>query len=100
LAQDLRMAFRNLLKYRGVSAFIALSVALAIAGNTTVFSIIGALLLRPFPYKDAARLVLLWDAPQEHPEDQSPLSPANFVDLRAQARSFSSLEAYSPRRFN
>jgi putative ABC transport system permease protein len=100
LAQDLRIAFRNLLKYRGVSAFIALSIALAIAGNSTVFSIIGALLLRPFPYQDAARLVLLWDAPREQPQNQSPLSPANFVDLRAQARSFSALEAFSPWRFN
>ncbi len=100
LALDLRIAFRNLLKYRGVSAFIALSVALAIAGNSTVFSIIGALLLRPFPYQDAARLVLLWDAPREQPQNQSPLSPANFVDLRTQARSFSALEAFSPWRFN
>jgi putative ABC transport system permease protein len=76
LAQDLRIAFRNLFKYRGVSAFIALSVALAIAGNSTVFSIIGALLLRPFPYRDAARLVLLWDAPREQPQNQSPSAPA------------------------
>jgi putative ABC transport system permease protein len=98
LLQDLRTAFRNLLQHRAVSTFIALSVALAIAGNSTVFSIVNALLLRPFPYRDPGRLVLLWDAPKEQPENQSPLSPANFADLKAQARSFSQLEAYTPGR--
>jgi putative ABC transport system permease protein len=100
LAQDLRMAFRNILKYRGISAFIALSVALAIAGNSTVFSIISGLLIRPFPYKDAEHLVLLWDNPRQQPDNQSPLSPANFADLKAQARSLSQLEAFVPRSFN
>ena len=97
LALNLRMALRNILKYRGISAFIVLSVALAIAGNSTVFSLIGALLMRPFPYKDAERLVFLWDNPKAQPDNLSPLSPANFVDLKAQVRSLSQLEAFVPK---
>src|SRR5947209_15877081 len=99
LALNLRMALRTIRKHRGISAFIVLSVALAIAGNSTIFSLIGGLLMRPLPYKDAARLVFLWDVARQQPDDQFPLSPANFADLKAQARSFSRLEAFAPKSF-
>ncbi len=100
MVHDLRIAVRSLLQHRGVSAFIALSVALAIAGNSTVFSIIGAMMLRPSPYPEAERLVFLWDVPTEEPDAQSALSPANYVDLAERAQSFSRLAAFSPGGFN
>ena len=100
LAHDVRIAVRSLRQHGGVSAFIALSVALAIAGNATVFSIIGALMLRPFPYPEPERLTFVWDVPAEQPDNQSPLSPANYVDLAARARSFSQIAAFSPGSFH
>ena len=100
LAQDFRIAVRNLWQHRGVSGFIALSVALAIAGNATVFSIVGAMMLRPFPYHDPERLVFFWDTARNQPDDQSPISPANFIDLKARARSFSQIEAFAQRSFS
>ena len=68
--------------------------------TSSVFSIVSALLLRPFPYPEAERLLFVWDAPKERPDDTSALSPANFVDLKNGARTLSALEAFSFRSFN
>jgi len=60
LLQDLRYAIRLLARDRGFTTAAVLSLALAIAVNTVMFSVVDAVLLRPFPYRDQERLVLLW----------------------------------------
>ena len=60
LGQDIRYAFRNLRKNAGVTAAAALSLALGIGANTAIFSALHAIVLRPLPYKDPARLARLW----------------------------------------
>ena len=59
LVQDLRLGARMLAKSRGVTAVAVLSLALGIGLNTAVFSVVDAMLLRPFPYDDPDRLVAL-----------------------------------------
>ncbi len=100
LAQDLRFAFRNLWKFRGISAFIAVSVALAIAGNAATFSLVSGLMLRPFPYPEAERLTFLWDVELANPENRDALSPPNFLDLRERAKSFAAMEGFSNQTFH
>lgn len=57
--QDLRYALRGLASRPGLTAIAVVSIAVGIGVNTAIFSVANALLLRPFPYADAERLVIL-----------------------------------------
>jgi putative ABC transport system permease protein len=61
MGQDLRHAFRALLRRRSISAVSILTVALAVGASAAIFSIVSAILIQPPPYRDAARLVILWN---------------------------------------
>lgn len=63
--QDIRYAIRSLRKGFLVTSFAVISLALAIAGNTAVFSLVNSILLRPLPYPDADRIVLVQDRRKE-----------------------------------
>ncbi len=100
LLQDLRLGFRSLWKHRATSLFIIVSIGLAIAGNASTFSVIGAMLFRPFPYPQADRLLLLWDTPEQKADDQNLFSPATYLELKARTRTLAGLEGFSSRSFN
>ena len=59
LLQDVKFGFRMLAKNPGFTAAAILTLALGIGGNTAIFTVTNALLLRAFPYKDPSRLVML-----------------------------------------
>ncbi len=80
--QDIRFAIRDLRKGFFVMSFAVLSLALAIAGNTTVFGFVNALLFRPLPYPKPDRIVLLG----EREENAPPTLVASAANLRARQR--------------
>jgi len=92
ILQDLRYAFRMLMKHPGFSAIAVLTVALGIGANTAIFSVVNAVLLRPLPYPEADRLTLLNESSEQIP-DMS-IAMANFNDWRAQNSVFESMLAY------
>jgi putative ABC transport system permease protein len=95
LRHDLRYALRMLLRQPAMTATILLTLALGIGANTAVFSVVYAVLLRPLPYVDPERLVMVWEKrPREGVFDNT-VSPADFLDWSRLNRSFSAIAAYT-----
>lgn len=92
--RDLAYAIRMLRKNPGFSTAAVLTLALGIGANTTIFSICNAVLLKPLPYAEPDRIVMLWE--QQRSGSLGTVAPANFVDWRAQSRSFSEVAALNP----
>ncbi len=99
LLQDIRLALRALAKSPGFTAVAVLTLALGIGANTAVFSLINAVLLRPLPYAEPDRLVLVWESAPFFGIRDSPVSPANYVDWKARSRSFEEMGALEDRSY-
>jgi putative ABC transport system permease protein len=89
---------RSLLKNPGFSLASILALALGIGANTAIFSLANAVLLRPLPYKDPSRLVMLWQQPPSGGDNS--LSAADFQDWRDRSHSFQHLAAFTGAGFN
>jgi predicted permease len=93
LLRDVRFAVRMLLKRPLVSGLAALSLALGIGANTTIFSIVNALFLRGMPVSEPETLVAVFTTDRKNP-GLAPLSHLNWKDLRDQNDVFSDVLAY------
>ena len=102
LRQDFIYALRFMRKHRGFAILIVLCLALGIGANSAIFSVVDAVLLRPLPYPDSGRLMVLMDLHQGagSEAEEYEVSGANFLAWRRQARSFSALEAMLAKPFN
>jgi len=89
---DLRFAFRQLLKNPGFTAVAVLTLALGIGANTAIFSVVNAVLLRPLPFAEPDRLVWMWGNIRNG-GNQASVSPLDFLDYREQNKSFEQLAA-------
>jgi len=97
--RDIRYGLRMLAKSPGFTAAAVLTLALGIGANIAIFSIVNAVLVRPLPYRDAGRLVMLWSTePKKGWRGQA--SPLDFVTWRQESRSFESLAAIRPSSVN
>jgi predicted permease len=94
LIQDIRYAIRMLLKNPAMTAVAALTLALGIGANTTIFSAVNGLMLRPLPVANADRLVVFGGQQQGgNPYLQVPY--ADFQDIRSHAEGFSDVLGYT-----
>jgi predicted permease len=82
LAKDVAYAVRMLAKSPGFSLAAILSLAIGIGANTSIFSILDGLLLRPLPYKDAGRLVILWNRSPGLNITEDWFSTAQYFDIK------------------
>ena len=82
LLRDLRHALRGLAKSPGFTLVAVISIAIGIGANTAIFSVANALLLRPLPYADSDRLVILWNRSPGLNIAEDWFSTAQYFDIR------------------
>src|SRR6266576_5441086 len=90
---DLSYGIRTLVKNPGFTGVAVLSLAIGIGANSAIFSVTNGLLLRPLSYKDADRLVILWNRSPGLNVAQDWLSPGEYLDLRSQNHVFEHVAA-------
>src|SRR5215217_9602019 len=99
LAQDIRYGFRMLAKHKAFTSIAVITLALGIGANTAIFSVVNELLLRPLPFRDAQRIVMLWEVTPEG-RHQNTTSRANFRSWRDQSTSYQYVAAFTDQRVN
>ena len=97
ILRDLRYSARMLIKSPGFTAVAVLSIAIGIGANTTVFSVINAVLLKAVPYNDPGSLVLVWgDSRTESSlRKHNQVSATDIADVRAQATVLEDVATYT-----
>jgi putative ABC transport system permease protein len=94
--QDARFGMRTLRRAPGFTVVAAATLAIGIGASTAIFGAVDGVLLKPLPYPDADRVVVLWQQQRRDAAEQEELAPGTFVDVREQATSFGALAAAEP----
>jgi putative ABC transport system permease protein len=100
LLQDIRYALRLMQRNWGFTLIAVLSLSLGIGANTALFSVINAVLLRPLPFAEPDRLVMIWEDATFIGFPQDTPAPGNYADWKAQSQTFADMAARSNRSFN
>src|ERR1041385_4642966 len=97
---DLRFAFRQLLKSPGFTFVAVFTLALGIGANSAIFTVVNAVFLEKLPYRDADRIAVIWESKVSSAGEPNVVGPANFVRWKERATSFESLAAFVETRAN
>jgi putative ABC transport system permease protein len=97
---DIRFGFRLLRKSPGFALVAMLTLALGIGANTTVFSAVDAVLLRPLPYHQPDRLALVNETVMNSGNDYIGVAAQEYLDYRDQNQAFSNVAAFETAGFN
>lgn len=100
LIKDARYGIRSLLKRPGFAAIAIITLALGIGANTAIFSVVNAVLLRPLPFADPDRLVMIWEDGSFAGFPRNSPAAANYVDVKNQNQVFEDVAAMDMRTFN
>jgi len=86
-AGDVRFALTSFFRRPGFTLVVVLTLAIGIGANTAVFSLLDALVLRPFPLPKIDELVQIFGTVPQRNEQRDSASPADFLDFKSQATS-------------
>ena len=100
LIQDLRYAIRVLRRNGAFTLAAVVTLALGIGATAGIFTVVNAVLLRPLPFGDPDRLVMLWMENRTENIEKDVTSYPTFLDWRSESRAFESMAAVARRRFN
>jgi predicted permease len=99
LAREFRHGLRQIRQRPGFSLFVILTLAVGIGANSTIFSVVEAVLLRPLPYEDPGRLGMLFSGDPARELHEGRVSLLNFADWKVRNRSFQDITAYAGQTF-
>ena len=94
--RDIRYAFRGLRRSPSFALSTIVSLSLGLGASLAVFTVADNLLVRPLPYRDASRLVMIWE--NHGGDDHNVVSPANYLDWKSQNDVFDGIAALSSSR--
>ena len=100
LLQDLRYGARTLWARPGFTVVAVLTLALGIGANTAIFSLVNAVLLKPLPFPESERLVMIWEDASSIGFPRNTPAPANYLDWKTQSNSFEEMAALSTVSYN
>ena len=83
MVQDLRHALRHLYQNPLFALVAMITLALGIGATTAVFTLVNALLIKPLPYQEPSRLVLLFEHFRDQHLDAIPVSPPEFLEYKS-----------------
>ncbi|HEX6728796.1 MAG TPA: ABC transporter permease [Pyrinomonadaceae bacterium] len=94
--QDIRYGVRGLLKHPAFTAIAIVTLGLGIGANTAIFSVVNAVLLRPLPFKEPDRLVMIWGFVPQYAQttDKMPTSAPNYLAVAKESKTFDQLAAF------
>src|SRR6202140_3741120 len=95
LGADIRFPARSLLKKPAFLVVVVVSLALGIAANSTIFSVLDTFLYRPLPYPHPEKLVVIWEAESAHPDRTTPPPIAELIDWQQQNHVFEDIAMIS-----
>ena len=98
--QDAKYGWRMLWRNPGFTVIAVVIIALGIGANTAIFSVIDAVLLRPFPFADPDHLLVIWEDASFMGFPRNAPAPANFIDWKKQNRVFLDMAALADRGLN
>ena len=98
LARDLRYSTRTLLRAPGFSLIAIGVMALCIGASTSLFTIVRSVLLKPLPFRDPDRLVMVYERYRlnHFPTEYNAVSPGDYIDWRAETHGFEDMAAWAP----
>jgi putative ABC transport system permease protein len=100
LWNDFKYAVRTMWQRPGFTAVAVVTMALGIGANSAIFTVVNAVVLRPLPFADPAKIVLLSENNFSKGWNQFAVAPANFLDWRDQTRSPAEISAFRGRSYN
>jgi predicted permease len=100
ILKDIRYGIRSLGKHPGFSIIVVMVLALGIGANSAIFSVVNSVLLRPLPYRDSDRLVVIWGNFIKLNIERLPSKAAEYEDYRSQSQIFEQVAAFENQSFN
>ena len=100
LIKDVRFGLRSLAKRPGFTAIAVITLALGIGANSAIFSVVNAVLLRPLPFKDPDRLMVVWERRESSGNSNLPLSGHEYSAFKERTNVFEALTIVQPNGLN
>ena len=100
LLADLRYGLNRLRREPGFTLAVLMALALGIGANTAIFTVARAALLKPLPYPQSDRIMMVWESVPQRGWDQFPISAPDFLDWRRDATSFATIAGFAESGFN